>query len=565
MYTRYFGFSEKPFNVTPDPRFLFLTESHEEALASMVYGIQERKGFIAVTGEVGTGKTTLIHELMRRLDKRVKTVFIFHTRVTFQELLRRILRELELPLEEVDKGGMVDRLHDYLIECLACGENLALIIDEAQHLSTEVLEELRLLSNLETSASKLLQILLVGQPELKEKLDSRELRQLKQRIVAWRQIRPLSEEDARNYVEHRLRVAGSGASKIFTGEALALIAQNARGIPRNINVLCDNALLIGYGMEKKKIDGAVVEEVLGDMDMAAREESAPAPPSALAPPGLPGPPEPEAAEPIIGSVAPSSTPRRRRRTARTAQPLYAKMIIMALGAILVLLLLFRQYFDQPTQRRTGSPQGDQRPTALSASGAWPKAKGEIQKPGTPSDLPLKTPPETQAAVRPVEGAGHGDSGVKKVITVVRGQTIFALCKKHYREVNLSLVAHILAANPAIANPHLILVRQKITIPEVTEESLLVKTSGGRCQVLLGTYRRPEEALAYREESALRGKKIETIPRKISGRETWYHARAGEFASREEALKAIQALKKTGKLPIFAGRWSAAEKTETRPG
>ena len=195
MYNDFYGFSEEPFNVTPDPRFLYLTPSHREALASMIYGIKERKGFISIMGEVGTGKTTLVHTLLMKLDENVKAVFIFHTHVSFEELLKAVLTELDIPVLDQGKAGLLHALNENLIRRLSQNENVALIIDEAQNLGKEVLEELRQLSNLETPRSKLLQIVLVGQPELEAKLNSPELRQLKELIGIRRRIEPLPPED----------------------------------------------------------------------------------------------------------------------------------------------------------------------------------------------------------------------------------------------------------------------------------------------------------------------------------------------------------------------------------
>ena len=194
----FYGFSEEPFNVTPDPRFLYLTPSHREALASMMYAIKERKGFISITGEVGTGKTTLVHTLLMKLDTQVKAVFIFHTHISFEELLKAILTELDIPVLDGGKAGLLHAFNESLIRRLSQNENVALIIDEAQNLGKEVLEELRLLSNLETPKSKLLQIVLVGQPELEAKLDSPDLRQLKQRIGIRRKVEPLPPEECEN-------------------------------------------------------------------------------------------------------------------------------------------------------------------------------------------------------------------------------------------------------------------------------------------------------------------------------------------------------------------------------
>jgi len=556
MYTRFFGFAQKPFNVTPDPRFLFLTQSHEEALASMIYGIQERKGFISITGKVGTGKTTLIQELIRKLDKKVKIVLIFQTRVTFEELLKQILRELELPPGDIDKGSMVDRLNDYLIQCLAHGENLALIIDEAQHLGMEVLEELRLLSNLETSTSKLLQIVLVGQPELKEKLASEALSQLQQRIVLRRQIQPLSEEDSKKYIEHRLNIVGSTTTKVFTPEAESLIGSYARGIPRNINVICDNALLIGYGLGRKKIDGSIVREVLLDLDMPGGESE----PAALA----------KASPPAILAGSNSTSPRkveRRTRRAERGSGRRRKIFLFASGVMIVLLILLgKDYWEMnrvpksvgqaASESKTGAP-----PTVTPGPGAGEKDEPNVSQ----VTFPMKAISESQTVSLPSTSQDTPQKKVKDVVIVARGETIFSLCKKYYNHVNLSLADHILAFNPEISNPHFIRVRQKITIPEITEESLLIPTPGGGFQIRLGTYYgRPEATLPYRMEPVLKGKEIEVLPQEMGARETWYQARAGKFASREEGLAAIQALRKTGKLPIFAGT-PAKEETDFRKG
>jgi general secretion pathway protein A len=272
MYTQFYGFSEKTFNVTPDPKFLYQTPSHREALASMIYGIKERKGFISITGEVGTGKTTLIYTLLNHLlNEKVKAVFIFQTHMTFQQLLKNLLLELELPIIEEDKTTLLRQINEYLIQRLSHGENLAIIIDEAQNLPMEVIEELRMLSNLETPKMKLLQIILVGQPELEVKLNSEELRQLRQRIGIRRQIRSLTQEECKAYIDYRLNLVGNSSSNIFTSEAVSLICDYGKGIPRIINTICDNALLIGYGLAQKKIDVNIIHEVIKDMDHSIRK------------------------------------------------------------------------------------------------------------------------------------------------------------------------------------------------------------------------------------------------------------------------------------------------------
>ena len=265
MYLDFYGFSEQPFNATPDPRFLFFSESHREALTSMAYGINERKGFVLISGEVGTGKTTLLRQLLANLDPKVQVIFISQTKVTFPQLLKGVLLELGVPAAHQDKPTLLRELQLYLTEKMGRDETLALIIDEAQHLDLEVMEELRLLSNLETPTSKLLQIVLSGQPELEEKLDAWEVRQFKQRIVIRRRILPLREEDCRRYIEHRLKIVGSSTSQVLTADAVSRICHTSKGIPRTINILCDNAFLIGKGLGKKKVDSLIVQEAIRHM------------------------------------------------------------------------------------------------------------------------------------------------------------------------------------------------------------------------------------------------------------------------------------------------------------
>jgi len=231
----------------------------------MIYGIQERKGFVSVIGEVGTGKTTLIRHLLSTLDPRIKTVFISQTFLPFEELLKEILSKLELPLGDKSKFFLIHQLNNYLIQRLSRNETLALIIDEAQNLGKEALEDVRLLSNLETERSKLLQIVLVGQPELEEKLNSGDLRQLKQRIGIRRKILPLTGEESGRYIEHRLNKAGSSTQTVFTPEAVSLICGYAKGIPRVINTLCEGSFLTGYALARKPIDKKIVHQVVEDM------------------------------------------------------------------------------------------------------------------------------------------------------------------------------------------------------------------------------------------------------------------------------------------------------------
>ncbi len=271
MYAAYFGLSDKPFSITPDPRYLFLSGRHTEALAHLLYGVTESGGFIQLTGEVGTGKTTLIRSLLEKLPDTVDAALIINPRVSIPEFLRSICRELHIACTpQQSPQELIDALNAHLLEVHAKGRRVVLIIDEAQALTGEVLEQVRLLTNLETSRQKLLQIILVGQPELRELLARTELRQLAQRITGRYHLEPLSPKETRAYVHHRLNVAGAIAP-IFTLSGLRAVQRVTAGIPRLINIICDRALLGAFTRELRQVDAGLVRH-------AAREvlESKPA-------------------------------------------------------------------------------------------------------------------------------------------------------------------------------------------------------------------------------------------------------------------------------------------------
>jgi general secretion pathway protein A len=267
MYTSFFGLAEKPFAITPDPRYLYLSERHAEALAHLLYGINESGGFIQLTGEVGTGKTTVVRTLLSRVPHHADVAVILNPRVTPVEFLLTICEELGLEIAEADRDSvkqMVDALNRRLLQAHAEGRRIIVLVDEAQNLSFEVLEQVRLLTNLETPTQKLLQIILIGQPELRELLDRTDLRQLAQRITGRYHLMPLSREETKGYVRHRLRVAGA-ADEIFTPSALTEVHRLSSGIPRVINVACDRALLGAYTQETRRITAALVRQAAGEV------------------------------------------------------------------------------------------------------------------------------------------------------------------------------------------------------------------------------------------------------------------------------------------------------------
>ena len=267
MYLEFYGLIRAPFEMTPDPAFLYLGESHQEGLATLVYGVQARKGFVLLTGEVGTGKTTLLHSLLAQLDPSTASAFIFNPKLGTHDFFRILFDEFGIREKCRTKAEYLMALNSFLIERLERDETALLIIDEAQNLSPELLEEVRLLSNLETPTHKLLQIMLVGQPELSDLLAKPELRQLRQRIVLRHDLRPFTSAELDDYVGERLRLAGYTGKEVFNRAALKELFAVTGGVPRLVNVVCDGALLTGYSREKSTLGRDVVREVAGDLKL----------------------------------------------------------------------------------------------------------------------------------------------------------------------------------------------------------------------------------------------------------------------------------------------------------
>jgi general secretion pathway protein A len=269
MYKVFFGLHSNPFNVNPDPRYLFLTRHTEEALACLTYGVESRKGFVLLTGEVGTGKTTLLNKLMQWLQlQRVATAFVFNSRMDVPEFLDYMMTDFGIPCDSREKSQILLRFNNWLLDRYRAGETAVLIIDEAQNLSDEVLEEIRLMTNFETFTEKLLQIVLVGQPELEQRLRQPQLRQLRQRLTLRAKTYPLKQEETEAYIAQRLRIAGSNGQQFSDREALAAIHVYATGIPRLVNLICEHCLVSAFVDQQKAVTKDVVEAVARDLDLA---------------------------------------------------------------------------------------------------------------------------------------------------------------------------------------------------------------------------------------------------------------------------------------------------------
>ncbi len=265
MYNAFYGLKENPFNITSDPAFFFPSNHHQEAFTHLIYGIESRKGILVISGEIGTGKTTLCRALLNKLDERTKTALILNSSFSELQLLQIILKDLGINSDKTNKLDLIDELNSFLINQSSMGRNVAVIIDESQNLNIRQLEQIRLLSNLETEKEKLIQIILVGQPELLDRLNNPALRQLNQRVTVRYHILPLADKEIGDYIRHRLSVAQATDQLTFTPEAIEAIAQFSKGTPRLINIVCDRALLAGYVGETYTITDTIIHQCIGEI------------------------------------------------------------------------------------------------------------------------------------------------------------------------------------------------------------------------------------------------------------------------------------------------------------
>jgi type II secretory pathway predicted ATPase ExeA/phage tail protein X len=515
-YTKFYGFSENPFDDSPNPKFFFPSESHSEALASLLYGINHRKGFVLILGKAGTGKTTLIHHLINTLDAKVKILFFPQSQIPFEQMLKEMLLKLKLSPRSETKGSMMHELYYHLIRCMEQDENVAVIIDEAEKIGMDVIEEVRLLANLETSTSKLLQIVLVGQSELAEKLDSDVIRQVKQRIVVRCQIIPLNEEESIRYIDHRLKIAGSGCSEVFTDEALSLICLYAKGIPLALNTLCANALSVGHNLSEKRISPSTVKKIQSEKEILTTEK----------------------AEILVSGFK--------------GTLLRKVFYVIPVIAIFVMALFFGRGYLQSIL----DPLKPKHSVTLPAINDNVKASHpkimpnsvHVSIPSSPISKVIDASPETPKipALPPATKSHYkNEVRVKEMIEVKKGAMLHSLAYKYYHASNETLIDHILKFNPKITNPNLILAGQKIRIPEITESLLIIQSSESQYKVHLRTFVNYKSAARYSRNVASIGKEIAIAHWKISPGETWYRVMVGPFATKDEGLKFIEEIKKKG--------------------
>lgn len=559
MCTAYFGLREQPFNITPDPRFFYATPGHEEVYANLLYGIRERKGFITLVSEPGTGKTTLLYKVMRELEPAIHTSFFYNTNLTFDELLDFVCSDFGLPVQAGRRLEKIQALNQFLLTRLEEGGTAVLIIDEAHNLADDVWENLRLLSNFETASKKLLQIVLVGQPELAKKLGRPELRQLKQRIAIYCRLDRLKVQAVGPFIYHRLRVAGCTRQDVFTPEAIRRIAAYSGGIPRLINMICDNALLIAYGTAQQTVGETIIEkaanglllkreyplvayektseeEALWNAQMAYREQGLTDRTDAVgtADRGVTTTPQNGLEEAPQAPAAEISRSWARRFT----------WVGIAISIVLLLRVGSVLIFPQQTRARIAD---------LSSIESRAPIEQEKDKPGVqesppitpdPSSLPTRDEPggqesspiipspsalppteqhpespkaETPELLSPTQSTDFSEEKWQgQSVTITRGDTITAIVFKVYGNYNVLAFDLIKEFNPHIADLNRIAVGKQVWLPFLTRETLLRKQADGSYHLIIGSFHRKGNAERVARTARRQGYAVTITQRRMSG-------------------------------------------------
>lgn len=525
-YLQFYHLSRDPFLTDHDPVFFFPAKAHQEALSSMIYGIRERKGFVAILGDAGMGKTALIQELMAKMDGNVKVIRISQPYASYPQLLKEILGKLGLSSEHQTKGSMLHELYNYLIQALSRDENVAIVIDDAQDLSDEILEEVRLASNLETGKFKLLQIVLVGRPELEEKLNLKRLRQLRQRIGIINRLAPLTQEESLLYIDHRLKCAESGSDKVFTPEALSLICEEAKGVPRMINILCGKFLDWGCLYFEAPISAGTARKILG--------------------------------KPGISSWIDSKAVRSGGdRKVRSVALLGKKSVLLSpyfwLTLVFLALAVFygTKYFGSFSGIKTlRIPVSEPKSPGGASIEAKPETDVFSREISSAGRMKKKVETDQSAVTEPAPASvvySRGDVAIRKIIEVRKGETLSKVIVKHSGSVSPTLLDYVLEVNPEIKDVDIIQNDRRILLPQINESAMIMKSSEGLFKVHLRTFIDYQEALAYKELMGQKFGIVEIVSRKVTPQKTWYRVLAGPFGSQEEGRRAIQTLRQGGLL------------------
>jgi type II secretory pathway predicted ATPase ExeA len=566
VYTAHFGLREKPFNVTPDPRFYYANPVYREAYASLLSGVQERKGFVVMTGEVGTGKTTLLRMLMANLEATVRFAYLYNTTLSFEELLTYTCDELGIAVEGGGRLARIQALNAFLIEQLRRGGTGALFIDEAQNLEPDVLENLRLLSNLETSTEKLLQIVLVGQPELEAKLAQPGLRQLRQRVSVQCRLDRLKDREVEDYVRLRLETAGARRTDIFERSAMERIAVYSTGIPRLINIICDNALVVAYATSAKRVAASMVEEVASDLGLVSPPPGPP-PPAGATEPGPP-PAALSRAEPRTAAEVLRRRTLRRPRQRRWAMGtrVGALVVLVAVGAALVLWAPHvagqiaamgasikhgwsRAMLSRPQSQLDGPERG-------TAAGPGPEPRVEDSQPAreatatataspAPAGLPSTAAPVGQALALPPRPAEpprtaperSGAVTPGRPIVVPHGATVADIALKTYGGYNLLAIDLIKELNPHIGNLNWIRAGEQLRLPALDAETLIRQQADGSYHLIIGSFLSSQAAERTRDRLRRAGYQATSTTRRLTDNLEVHRVELTGLPTREVAQQA----------------------------
>jgi general secretion pathway protein A len=522
MQLEYYGFSDKPFELSPDLRFLYLTAGYRIALEAVGRGITDRRGLIVITGEVGTGKTMLIYGVMEKLPPKVKTAFIFHSTYNFMELLQQIFSELE---ESVPTEGIVELKNQFLLYLRRLKDQekiLAIFLDEAQKFSEEVFMGLFSLLETEPWVSEILQVLLVGQPEIEVTFRTAFLRYHPKINPLRIKINPLSQKESLEYIEHRMRTVGRSSADIFSPQALALILEKAGGIPRLINIIGDNALFAGYKASVRRIEAPLIEGIIRNLE---------------------GPD-------YIPNI--KKMPLSKVTSSRLSYRLFIRDGLIVIFGFFFVFGMFLIRPELTTQLKNLSRFVESK-LWLNQSGD-PVEKTQSQKeyrkhPGRINLIPegSRNPGEEKS----LKGQGPApSSSLVRIIQVKKGDYLSKLVFHHYGKINESLIDLVLNHNPSISNIDLVLVDQQIKLPELNEEILIVPASDKYFSAHLGTFASLIDANQLKNQPELKGSNITVKPKKVSPRETWYRVEAGPYESKQEALEVVKTLREKKLLLFF---------------
>jgi general secretion pathway protein A len=521
-YNSYFGFSVSPFSVTPDPSFFYPSPVYKEAYANLQYGIEAKKGFIVIAGEVGTGKTTLLRKLMRdNLEGIIETAFVFNTDLNFTELLQLIHEDLGLGINDSNKVQLLRELNEYLITQLNQSHIVSVLVDEAQNLSDDALEGLRLLSNLETDDEKLIQIVLMGQPELLAKLDRPSLRQLKQRVALQCRLFPLTRSEVGPYIDFRLRTAGYTGDDLFSRAAVRRITLYSRGIPRLVNIICDNGLLTAYARDQKNVSAKIIKEVVSDLRLGRLEEKSTQ--AEIAPPDIRTKPKPATIHYTAKDIPPAhilSFTSCLGFVGHKLRPML-KVPLQSLAVILGLVALGS--FISPKNFIATSYRSFE--TAKRNLHEWVLLVKD-QEP-VPQQLVKDQEPQEASAKVEIEPESQR-------VIIPHGSSIYKIASETYG-ANIALGVDLIKEfNPEIKDLNRVFAGQALLLPSLTPGTLLRKEPDGSYRLIATTSYRLPRAGEYAARLRNEGYQVTITPRKVTDHLLLYRVEIGGLKGFEEA-------------------------------